>query len=447
MSIPANSQISTAATNIATLKELYNDDAYVMKNYVYNKNPGFALLPKDESESGLAGKSFPIPAMVMNGAGRSADFGTAQTNQSAPSTVEFQVTRVRNYSLATISGDFLRASAENIGAFMPAAELNTKSAFSAISNDMAHDMFRDGSGLRGSFGLGSGTISTGVITLDNASDAMFFSINMALVSYSVSGLTPTQSTSTALGYVIAVNVGAGQITVAATMGGVAATPTNWSTSFPNLAQAGDVNFVSNGLASANMLKLAGMGAWVPAADPSGADNFFTVNRSVAIQQLSGLRFDGTGESIQDALIDAANQLDSLATDVGSPDMIFVNPVSYQTLVKQLTSQGQYQMIKAKINEEASISFKALVLPTATGEIAILQDRNVQPQTAWITRLDTWKLKTLGKAPQFLTMPGMYEEIGFPLFGQGIDAVQLQIGYYGNMTCNAPVATCRVALAQ
>lgn len=447
MGTPSNTNFaySNAATNVATLKELYSDDAWVMKDLVFNRNPGLALIDKDESEMGLGGKYFPIPVLYDTGAGRSANFGNAQSYQSAPATVEFNVTRVQNYSLATLTGDFLRASAQNIGAFMPGAELNVKAAFQSIGNDLAHDIYSDGSGTRGTYGLGSGSISNGVITLDNLGQVYQFAVNMALVSFSISGTTPTQSTGAALGYVIAVDTSAGTVTVSATQGGAAGTPSSWSTAFPYLAQVGDVNFISQGLSSANMLKIAGMAAWIPPTAPGGSDNFFGVNRSVSPTKLAGLRFNGSGESIQDALIDATNQLAANGNEAGDPDFIFINPVSYQTLVKQLTSQGVYQMIKAKINEEVSISFKALVLPTANGEIAIIQDRNVQSQAAWIVTLKTWKLRTLGKCPQFLTYPGFYDQLGIPV--PGSDAIQLQIGYYGNLTCNAPGSNAYVTLPQ
>lgn len=445
MATPANPAIaySNATDNIATLKELYSDDSWVMKDLVFDKNPLLAILPKDETEMGMGGKSFPVPVMYDTGAGRSAALGTAQTYQTAPQTVEFQVTRVSNYSVATLTNDFLRASASSIGAFMPAAELNVKSAFRNISNDLAHDIYGDGSGMRGTYGIGNGSIATGVITLDNLGMVYQFGVGMALVSYSVSGQTPTQSTSAAIGYVIAVDTGLGTVTVSATQGGAAGTPTSWSTSFPYLAQAGDVNFVANGLAISNCLKVAGLAAWIPPVAPNGSDSFFTVNRSVSPTKLAGLRFQGgASESIQDALIDAVNQLAAQSSEAGDPDYIFMNPVSYQTLVKQLTSQANYVSIK---HDEIDISFKALVLPTANGEIAILQDRNCQAQTAWVLTLKTWKLRSLGKVPQFLTFPGFYDQLGFPV--PGSDAVELRVGYYANLTCNAPGANATVPLPQ
>lgn len=445
MATPANPNVaySNAQDNIATLKELYSDDSWVMKDLVFDKNPLLAILPKDETEMGMGGKSFPVPVMYDTGAGRSAALGTAQTYQTAPQTVEFQCTRVSNYSVATLTNDFLRASASSIGAFMPAAELNVKSAFRNISNDLAHDIYGDGSGTRGSYGVGNGSITSGVITLDNLGMVYQFGVGMALVSFAVSGQTPTQSTSAAIGYVIAVDTGLGTITVSASQGGAAGNPTSWSTSFPYLAQAGDVNFVSNGLNSANMLKIAGLNAWIPSSAPSGGDSFFTVNRSVSPTKLAGLRFQGgASESIQDALIDAVNQLAAQSSEAGDPDYIFMNPVSYQTLVKQLTSQANYVSIK---HDEIDISFKALVLPTANGEIAILQDRNCQAQTAWILTLKSWKLRSLGKVPQFLTFPGFYDQLGFPV--PSSDAVELRVGYYAQLTCNAPGANAIVPLAQ
>lgn len=445
MATPANPAIaySNSTDNIAVLKELYSDDSWVMKDLVFDKNPFLAICPKDETEMGMGGKSFPVPVMYDTGAGRSAALGTAQTYQTAPQTVEFQCTRVSNYSVATLTNDFLRASSSNIGAFMPAAELNVKAAFRNISNDLAHDMYGDGSGVRGTYGLGSGSISTGVITLDNLGMVYQFAVGMALISFSISALTPTQSTSAAIGYVIAVDTGLGTVTVSATQGGAAGTPTSWSSAFPYLAQAGDVNFISNGLASSNMLKIAGLGAWVPASAPGGSDNFFTVNRSVSPTKLAGLRFaGGASESIQDALIDSVNQLAAQSSEAGDPDYILMNPVSYQTLVKQLTSQANYVSIK---HDEIDISFKALVLPTANGEIAILQDRNCPAQTAFVITLKSWKLRSLGKVPQFLTFPGFYDQLGFPV--PGSDAVELRVGYYAQLTCNAPGANATVPLSQ
>lgn len=449
MGTPANTALaySNNQDNLQILKQLYSDDSWVMKDLVFNKNRFFTMVDKDETEMGLGGLNFPVPVLYDVGGGGSANLGTAQTYQTAPATASFLVTTVNVYRVGSIQNQFLRASAQNVGAFMPAAKMNVKSLYMGAANDIAYQMFSDGSGTRGSYGAngGSGSITNGVITLDNLGQVYQFAVNMALNSFSVSGATATQSTGGAIGYVIGIDTGLGTVTVSATLQGAAGTPTNWSTSFPFLGRAGDTLFSSNGLLSANMLCIAGLGAWIPSTAPASNDSFFTQNRSVSPTKLAGLRFPGTAESIQDSLIDATNQLAAQSSEAGDPDVIFINPVSYQSLVKNLTGQGQYQMIRAKVNEEVEISFKALVLPTANGEISIIQDRNCPAQTAYILTMKTWKLRSLGKIPQFLTFPGFYDMLGFPIPGQ--DAVEIRVGGYLNLTCNAPGANAVVSLPQ
>lgn len=447
MGTPANPALaySNSQDNLQVLKQLYSDDSWVMKDLVFNKNRFLSMVDKDETEMGLGGLNFPIPVLYDVGGGGSANLGTAQTYQTAPATASFLLTTVNVYRVGSIQNQFLRASAQNIGAFMPAAKMNVKSLYMGAANDIAYQMFSDGSGVRGSYGVGAGSIASGVITLDNLGMVYQFSVNMALNSFSISGQTATQSTGGAIAYVIAIDTGAGTVTVSPTLQGSAGTPSSWSTSFPYLGRAGDTLFSTNGLNSANMLCIAGLGAWIPSVAPGPSDSFFTQNRSVSVTKLAGLRFAGSAESIQDCLIDATNQLAAQSSEAGDPDVIFINPVSYQTLVKNLTGQGQYQMIRAKVNEEVEISFKALVLPTANGEISIIQDRNCPSQTAYIMTMKTWKLRSLGKIPQFLTFPGFYDMLGFPIPGQ--DAVEIRVGGYLNLSCNAPGANAVVALPQ
>lgn len=46
---------ATASNQVAALKELYDNPSDYMKDLVYLKNPLLALVPKDESPSGMAG--------------------------------------------------------------------------------------------------------------------------------------------------------------------------------------------------------------------------------------------------------------------------------------------------------------------------------------------------------------------------------------------------------
>jgi hypothetical protein len=424
---------SNATNQAAVLKELYPDMG-APQDIIYKKNPMYALLSKDESAEGFAGKYIPVPLVYGNPQGRSATFLNAQTNQTAPADLAFFVYRVKNYQLVTIENEMIEATKGKAGAFVDLVKLNMDGGFRNISNDIAFDVFNDGSGARGQISA----ISTGLITLVDPNSVVQFEVGQALVSYSVSGLTPTQSTSAAAGYVIAVNRSAGTVTVSATAGGAAGTPTNWSTSFPYLAVQGDVNFVSNGLRAGLANKICGLGAWLPVTAPTAGDSFWGVDRSVDVTRLAGVRFDGRAESIEEALIDAAALV---AREGGMPDMAFMNFASYAALEKALGAKVQYVSVK---HDTAEISFDGIRINAPYGQITVVPDRNCPAATCYLLQMDVWKLRSLNKAPHILT----YGPEGLDgLRVSNADAMEVRIGMYGNLICTAPGFNCVVQLSQ
>lgn len=428
---------ANTSNQVAALKELYTGDDY-MKDLVYKKNPLLALVPKDESPSGFAGKYIPVPLVYATPQGRSATFTNAQTNQTAPGLSSFFVYRVSNYQLASITNELLEATKDNAGAFVDEAKLVMDTAFRNISNDLALDLYGGGDGNRGSFATGG--ISTGVITLDNASQVVNFEVGMVLISYNLIAGTYTQSTAAALGYVIAVNRSAGTVTVSTTATGNAGTPTNWSTTFPLLAVQGDSPATTGGAtpsATTSYLKVSGLGAWIPTTAPGSSDSFWGVNRSVDVTRLAGQRYNGATESIEEALIDASTLV---AREGGEPDMCFINFTSYAALEKSLGSKVQYVDVK---HEEADIAFAGIRIHAPYGPITVIPDRNCPAVTAYLLQMDTMKFRSLGKAPHILT----YGLEGLEGLRVGnADALEIRIGYYGNLVCNAPGWNCVVTLS-
>lgn len=340
-----------------------------------------------------------------------------------------------NYQLVTITNELLEATKDNAGAFVDEAKLNMDTGFRNISNDLALDLFSAGSGERGQISA----ISTGVITLVDANTVVNFEVGMVLVSYSVSGTTPTQSTAAALGYVIAVNRSSGTVTVSATSGGAAGTPTNWSTSFKYLAVQGDIAFASGSLAisSTGALKCSGLAAWLPTTAPTTGDSFWGVDRSVDVTRLAGVRFDGSSEPIEEALIDGSSLV---AREGGQPDMCFMNFASYSALEKSLGSKAQYVDVK---HEEADIAFAGIRIHAPYGPITVIPDRSCPQKTAYLLQMDVWKFRSLGKAPHVLT----YGLEGLEGIRVGTaDALEIRIGYYGNLICRAPGWNCVVQLS-
>lgn len=416
-----------STNQLAVLKELYPEDGAFLKDLVYRKNPALALLPKDESADGFAGKYIPVPTVYGDPQGRSASFSKAQTNQTAVQDVSFFVYVAKNYQLCSIQNLFIEQTKSKAAAFVDGFKLAMDKSIRNITSDIAHDIFGDGSGSRGVISA----ITSGVITLSDPSQVTQFEVGMVLTSYSTSGLTATISTGGNLGYVIAVNRSftAPTVTVSATAGGAAGTPTNWSTSFPNLAVDGDISFASGGLGIGNGLaqKIVGFGGWLPSTAPTTGDSFWGVDRSVDTR-LSGVYIDTSSESIEEGLIDLATAIN---LNGGEPDMCFINFNSYAALLKAMGSKVQYVQVE---HDNADISFKALHLQTPYGAIPVIPDRNCGARKAFMLQMDTWKLRTLGKAPHILTYgPEGLEALRI----SNDDALEVRIGLYGNMTCSAP----------
>lgn len=386
----------------AALKELY--DGQVVENLVYADNPFLALVPK---KTDFGGKYKPVPIITGVSQGRSSSFTSAQTNQTAVSMQSFLLTRASDYSIATIDNQTMLASRTDKMSFLEGAKLVVDGAFRSITNSLASSLFRSGTGSIGQIG----SISSGVITLSNASDVVQFEVNQTLQANATDGGTPRA----ALGYVIAVNRSAGTVTVSATgLGGSAGTPSGWA--------AADYLLVEGD----NNAKVKGLAAWLPATAPTSGDSFFGVDRSTDVTRLAGIRYDGSAQSIEESLIDASSLL---AREGGKPDVCITNFATYAALEKSLGSKVQYVDMKGP----AEIAFRGIMVNGANSMIKVFPDRNCQAQKGYLLQMSTWTLNSLGDAPQILRYGDGLEMLRV----SNADAGEVRIGYYANLATNAP----------
>jgi hypothetical protein len=396
----------------AALKELY--DGQVVENLVYADNPFLAMLKKNTD---FGGKYKPIPIITGVSQGRSSTFSNAQGNQSPVQIESFLLTRASDYSIATIDNQTMLASRTDKMAFLEGAKLVIDGAIRSITLSISSAIFRTGTG---SIGQISGSVSSGVITLSNPNDVVQFEINQVLQANATDGGTPRA----ALGYVVAVNRSSGTVTVSATaMGGAAGSPSGW-TSGDYLLVQGDLN-----------LKPKGLAGWLPATAPSSGDNFFGVDRSVDTTRLAGVRYNGSTQSIEEALIDASSLL---AREGGKPNKCITNFASYSALEKALGAKVQY--IDAK--GPANIAFRGILVNGANSQIEVFPDRNCQPQTAYLLQMDTWALECLGDAPQILRYGDGLEMLRVA----NADAGEVRVGAYYQLRTNAPGWNANVSLS-
>lgn len=424
---------ANASNQVAALKELYTGDDY-MKDLVYKKNPLLALLPKDESSSGFAGKYIPVPLIFGTPQGRSATFSSAQNNQTAPQLASFFVYRVPNYQLVTITNELLEATKDNAGAFIDEAKLNMDTGFRNISNDLAADLYRSGTGSRGNIGTitTSGANTSVSITLLDINSVVQFEVGMLLVSSATDGSAPSTDTVSITG----VNRSTGIITGVSSVNPSNTLSASWAaTGF--LYQQGDIP-AGGATTTGNVLKVSGLAAWLPLVAPAPGVAFWNVDRSQD-SRMYGVVAQGTSsETIEEALIDASSLV---AREGGMPDMCFMNFASYAALEKSLGSKVQYVDVK---HEEADIAFAGIRIHAPYGPITVIPDRNCQSRTAYLLQMDVWKFRSLGRAPHILT----YGLEGLEGLRVGnADALEIRIGYYGNLICSAPGWNCVVSLSQ
>lgn len=410
----AGTAAATETVVTAALKEHYKPQR--IKEMVYKNNPLLALMPKYES---FGGENMPIPIIVSGPQRRSADFSNGQDNTNTSSVQQFLLTRVRDYSFASITHEAIRASAGNADAFVRYATMEVDGAVHALKRSMATAMYRDGTG---SVGQVSG-ITAHVITLTNPEDTANFEVGMKLASFDELSVTSTESkfnkpdasdAHDASIVVSAVDRSAGTITVTGDSATVAGDV---------LCQLGDIN-----------AKISGLEAWCPRVVDSDNASLFNVTRTTDVSRLGGNRYDGSALPIEEALIEG---LSLAARNGGTPSHVMMHYKNYSQLEKALGSKVQYDKVSSS---DASVGFSSMKIHGPAGTVDVIPDVNCQPDVAWGLQLDTWSLNSLGAAPQILDLDGsnMLRE-------STADAYEVRCGFYGNVACSAPGWNVRIAL--
>lgn len=388
----------------AALKEYYDDQS--VENLAYDANPTLVMMPKDTDAEG---KYVPQPVIYETSQGGSANFVNAQTNSAPMALAEFLVTLVPDYQIAYLAQQAALASQSKKGGFINFAKEYVDVAIQASANRCALQMFRSGTGSRGAVSS-TVAISTGVITLSNPADVTNFGYNQTLQAAATDGGTPRA----ALGYVIGRNVSAGTITVASSgLGGIAATPAGWTTSDFLLVQ-GDSN-----------ANIKGFAAWLPATAPAAGSSFWNVDRSFD-SRLYGLYFDGSGEPVEEAIIDAALLN---AREKGRPGHLITNFGTFSALGKSMGARREF----VNLETDGGIKFRGFKIVGPNGDIDCFADRNCQPFTAWLLQMNTWKLLSLNPVPHIFRYGDGLEMLRV----SNADASELRCGYYAQPTCKAP----------
>lgn len=424
------------------LKQIY--DGQKLAKLYYKNNPLLAQLRKKED---FYGETYPLPVMVETPTGVSNVFANAQLpnqlinsgtgtagNLGPANFKKFMLTRAAVYGVHVIDRQAMLSASNNIGSFVNGQMAQMDGIIQACSNLIAQQIYRSGSGSIGKIL----TLSTGVITLTNPTDARYFTVGQVVYATSadpVQGATVTQRAG--VGYVSSINRGAGTVTVGdatAANPAVAASPSAWV--------AGDFIQISgtSPLAGPSLfgssvpVALTGLASWIGNQSISSSDVFFGVNRSQDVWRLGGGYYDGSqnGQSVEEALYDASTQL---FMEGGYPNMCFVGPNAYAALQKSMAARNIFETeIEGPQDENgvAHLFFKGINIQGAGSNFTVMADRNCAPYQAWLLSMEDWALYSLKQ------MPHVVDDDGLSFLRQtSADAFEFRLAGYGQLGCQAP----------
>jgi hypothetical protein len=339
-----------------------------LKLRMYKQSPTFALLPKEQD---FGGEAYHVPQYFSTAQGVGSTLATARTADSGPELAKFIISsRKKKYAIYTLDAETLYATKQDADSFLKSQTMLFNQKLGSVGRDFSMDLFR-ASGSRGV--IATSGVSGDTITLASAQDIVNFEVGQLLnfSSAQVGGTVRNGGTATR---VTAVNraQSSATITVADATG----------------AADGDHIFrASFHDTTANGKVWTGFDAWLPSTVTSTA--FHGVDRTVDATRLGGLRYNGSGQTIEDAILTAAAYC---GQEGATPDFVVMNPIHQVELVKSLGAKATYTPTR---DADGIVGFDLLTVRTAVGDLKVMTDPHCPAGTAYMLDMSTWALKYLG----------------------------------------------------
>lgn len=397
-------------TSAAILKKLYPEGKPPVE--LYGNNPTYDVIGKMTDFEG-ANMNVAIITEATNGA--SAQFTNAQTNIQASTYNAFTLTRVEDFAVARVTGQAMRAAKSNRGAMVNLWQQEIDNTMYTAMRSLAISMFGTGSGARAQI-ASTATVGSATIELRNPFDVTNLQLKMTVGAISSDAISGTVRSGSALISGISRSLDAASVTTTSG-GGV------WSTAITSLSANDFLIRDGDGPASSTVARvMVGFRGYVD----GGTTTLFGLDRSSDPVRLSGQTYNATGVPIQEALIEAGTRV---FVQGGKPTLIVVNPLQWAALAKSLDAKAVYDKVAGA---EGDISYDAIVLRGLQGKVKVLADINCPVYKGFVLTESSWKLASLGPAPQILD----FDSNDF-LRVSNADAYEVRIGSYCNMLCNAP----------
>jgi hypothetical protein len=392
----------------AALKRMYPQSK--IENATFRKNTAFAMLPK---APGMGGESWTRAIHYEDIASGSATFSVAQANKAASKKEAFRITSVDDYSLASIKGKVWRASQGNTKALLQVTKSELDSAFNVQKRRLGIHMFREGYGKIGAIS----SLSTTSIALTIRSDVNNIGVGHKLVAASSASGAIRADVAT----VATVNRRADATYHFTTSADMSAKADAWTA-------ADTIFFEGDAVNNTGTNKVVdGFLAWLPTTAPTSGDDHFGVDRSSDPVRLAGNVIDGTGQTIEEAIIDGATECTEQG---GDPDCVILPFLLWKQLGLELGAKKEYHDEKI-----AGVNFRGYVLYGPEGDLKVYADRNCPGGYAFVLTKSTWSFDSIGPMPGILDL----DDVGRFLRESTDDAYELRCGGYPQLSCRLPGA--------
>lgn len=389
---------ATLAASTAILKTHYPKGE--LPKELYDNQVALAMVNKTTD---FDGQNEVLAIQTEGTQGASADFATALGTLQQSQFYRFTITRAKDYSLARIQGEALKAAEKNTGSLVDLWTNEIESATFTAARSLGISMFRDGTGTRGFVGAYTATQTT--LTLKTISDVTNFSVKQFIQAVATSGGT------------LRAGGAKGQITAIDRVNGILTAGSAWDTLIPGIAandalvRAGDNNSV-----------LTGFAGWISGS----TSTLFGLDRTPDPLKLAGQVLDATRMPMGDALIEAAARV---GVEGGKPTHLFCHPRDAANFKKQLDGKVQFDRVESSV---AGISFSAMEFEGDNGRVKIMSDMNCQRNIGWLGQLSDVELRSLGPAPHILN----YDSNDF-LRVASDDAYEVRVGSYAQLKVKRP----------
>ena len=408
----------TKATLEPVLKEIYKG---VPTTLYYQNFPFYALLAK---KGDLGGRLNAIPMRLANGQGRSKQLATAQANETAEEYRRWEIKSSQDYAYASITRKSMKEAQNDAQAFVKSVTELINGRIWSLTESIAVDLYRDGTGNRAAIASVSAA-NPAQVTLANAEDSTNFDVNQTLQARDPSGTLRTWDGANSNALVTAID----RINGVLTLGGID------NSGAGATAVAGDGlyvegDFVANGATSG--LSFKGLQAWIPESVSPG-ENFFGVDRSADRTRLAGIFYDGSAGTLEEALV-TCGRLVKRESNM-TPDLILMHDDKVAQLILELGSK--VERVERKVGE---FSFGTVMIHLNGGSVEVLSDRNCPVDEAYMLKLDSWGLH---HAPGELIE--LVDEDGHMLSRTSGDAFELRAACYHQLVCYNPCANGRARL--